>query len=96
MKKLPKCSICKQTKLPFQVIGNNKVICEDCLKECEHVQVDYVDMYIPKKYITNEIGLLIRELQYRGEELIQAQANIVKADEALKEALKKVKRKIKC
>ena len=47
-KKLPKCSICKQTKIPFQVIGNNKVICEDCLKECEHVQVDYVDMYIPK------------------------------------------------
>lgn len=52
-------------------------------------------MYIPKKYITDEIELLIRELQYRGEELIQAQANIVKADEALKEALKKVKRKIK-
>ena len=94
MKKLPKCKICKQTKIPFTVI-NGGVICDDCLKECEHVQVDYVDMYIPKKYITGEIGLLIRELQYRGEELIQAQANIVKADEALKEALKKVKRKIK-
>ena len=95
MKKLSKCSICKQVKIPFQIIGNNKIICEDCIKECEHIQVDYVDMYIPKKYITGEIGLLIRELQYRGEELIQAQANIVKADEELKEALKRVKRKIK-
>ena len=94
MKKLPKCKICKQAKIPF-TITTSGVICNDCIKECEHIQVDYVDMYIPKKYITNEIGLLIRELQYRGEELIQAQANIVKADEALKEALKKVKRKIK-
>lgn len=94
MKKLPKCKICKQIK-NFVIRIPDGVICEDCIKECEHVQVDYVDMYIPKKYITNEIGLLIRELQYRGEELIQAQANIVKADEALKEALKKVKRKIK-
>lgn len=93
MKRLPKCKICKQVK-PF-TLTTSGVICNDCLKECEHIQVDYVDMYIPKKYITNEIGLLIRELQYRGEELIQAQANIVKADEALKEALKKVKRKIK-
>lgn len=94
MKKLPKCKICKQTRIPF-TITTSGVLCNECLKECEHIQVDYVDMYIPKKYITNEIGLLIRELQYRGEELIQAQANIVKADEALKEALKKVKRKIK-
>ena len=94
MKKLPKCKICKQTRIPF-TITTSGVICNECLKECEHIQVDYVDMYIPKKYITGEIGLLIRELQYRGEELIQAQANIVKADEALKEALKKVKRKIK-